>query len=55
MLSLQDGGGIAGTVNARVGGGSALRKCALVSEGRRGTRRGGRRGTNVESVEGGRW
>lgn len=36
---------------------SGLRKCALVSEGRRREERDGkmRRGGDVESVEGGRW
>lgn len=43
VLSLQDGGGTAGTVNAGVGGVSGLRKCALVSEGRRREERDGNR------------
>lgn len=42
LLSLRDGGGTAGRVNAGVGGVSGLRKCALVSEGRRREERDGK-------------
>lgn len=42
VSSLEDGGGTAATVNAGVAGVSALRKYALVSEGRRGRRGAGR-------------